>query len=380
MSNKVAAIYTDAMEADLEHESLVEALTIMGGPSSEANYPLLSATDEVPVELRNGLAEELRLVEHQIARVASGQAPQCGVERVVAELMRDLEMEDQEKALRVRERMMSSLEGSRTVSLDARSLRGAESVPSLPDVIRWAYRTETPDPRASRLAAEAVPQRGKGKKVPPKQQKKAPFKGLRLRLSSVTAVEDTDDWYKSDEVYCGVVGVDETGEVGQGPIFRVGDFYSGDTRFYPYPGKTLQYFDIREGGDVFPKYYTVVVSLMEHDFGSVSKWFSQLFDKIRERVVSFVGHYLGLALPSALGFLGRLIAGLFSLAIKWLFSKIKSWLEHDYIGTRSIRFKLNSYTGLMVDSGSRFSSTNTEELLGPGQGRYRVSWRWELVH
>ena len=66
--------------------------------------------------------------------------------------------------------------------------------------------------------------------------------------------------------------IDETGDVKTVSMFKVGNFDDGDRKVYAGKGKKLQYFNIREGGNVFPKIYTLALPMIEEDFGDLARW------------------------------------------------------------------------------------------------------------
>ena len=77
--------------------------------------------------------------------------------------------------------------------------------------------------------------------------------------------------------------VDETRQTGKIEAFRVGEFEDGDVKRYN-PARSFARFDIREGGEHWPKRYYVTLVLAEVDFGGAGEFISSLYDKVKVEV------------------------------------------------------------------------------------------------
>ena len=96
-------------------------------------------------------------------------------------------------------------------------------------------------------------------------------------------------------------------------MFHVGDFDNGDVKLYS-PAKNLESFNILEAGNVFPKICTMVVCLMEHDHGSLSKWYDKLLDEVGKYVTEKL-LALGFVVGSSLGPLGAVVGAAIGEAV-----------------------------------------------------------------
>ncbi len=209
----------------------------------------------------------------------------------------------------------------------------------------------------------------------------AQYRGLRFHLHKVRCIDETGpSWFEwgEDEIYCGAVAVDENGETSSGGLFKVGDFDDGDVKTYSFPGKRLQHFNLHEGGDTFPKIYTLAVSLIEHDSGDLPEWFNKFLDAVKDKVAEYLGTLLGAAVGSSLGPLGALFGAAIGWALGKLVGLIKSWLGDENLGVQTIMATINSYSGNWVGSGTNLSNLYTRDYRAHS-GHYRIYWRCELV-
>lgn len=211
----------------------------------------------------------------------------------------------------------------------------------------------------------------------------SPYRGLRFHLSRVQCIDETGGWLEErwggkDEIYCGAVAVDENGSTSSGGLFKVGNFDDGDVRSFGHPGRSLQYFGLREGGDTFPKVYTMAIALVEHDFGPLPDWFNRLLDLVRQKVTEYLTTLVGVAVGSTLGPLGALIGAAIGWAVGKVINLVKGWLGDEDMGTKTVTATINSYSGNWIDSGGPLSGLYTRDYVAHG-GRYRLWWRCELV-
>ena len=205
----------------------------------------------------------------------------------------------------------------------------------------------------------------------------AGYTGLKFYVSKVQCVEETDGW-GSDEIYLGGNFVDETGEASY-HWFRVSnDFDTGEIKDYGFPGKQLQYFNLTEGGNKFPKIYTAALTMVEEDWGNMSGWFKDLFEKVKAKVKDLLKK-LGYAVGELIGIgaLGSLIGEIFAGIFEWLVNWIVQLFENDYMGTFTTQATINSYTGNWVSTGGPLYSWS-KKFKAHG-GHYHVWYVWELV-
>lgn len=210
-----------------------------------------------------------------------------------------------------------------------------------------------------------------------------PYTGLRFYLSRVQCLDETGGWFEErfggkDEIHCGAVAVDENGNTSSGGLFSVGSFDDGDVRTFGHPGRSLQYFSLREGGDTFPKVYTMAIALVEHDFGNLPDWFNRLLELVRQKVTEYLAALVGVAVGSTLGPLGALIGAAIGWAVGKVINLVKGWLGDEDMGTKIVTATINSYSGNWIDSGGPLSNLYTRDYVAH-DGHYRLWWRCELV-
>jgi hypothetical protein len=203
------------------------------------------------------------------------------------------------------------------------------------------------------------------------------YKGLKFYISKVKCVEETNEW-GDDEIYLGGNFIDETGDASYS-WFRVSkDFDTNEVVDYGFPGKELQYFNLTEAGNIFPKIYTVALTMVEEDVGNMSGWFKDLFEQVKAKLKAFlVG--LGIAAGSLLGLgaVGALVGAVFGAIFDWLLGWLVGLLENNFMGTRVLQATVNSYTGNWVSGGGPiFAWSKAYKAAG---GHYHVWYAWELV-
>jgi len=207
----------------------------------------------------------------------------------------------------------------------------------------------------------------------------AEYQRLRFFLNEVRCIDETGSgWFGemgSDETYLTYAGVDENGQSESGQIFKVRNFDDNTTRVFS-PPALLANFNIHEGGNTFPKVYSSVINLMEHDFGSIAEWFKKVANAVKGEVQKYLAAALGVAIGSFLGPLGAAIGAAVGYVLNWLIGIIGSWLGDDNIGTKTIQCTVNSYTGKLQNGLA--SMTGSFDLTG-SQSRYRVFYTWSLA-
>ncbi|MBS1809601.1 MAG: hypothetical protein JST84_15685 [Acidobacteria bacterium] len=205
-------------------------------------------------------------------------------------------------------------------------------------------------------------------------------KGLKFWLHQVKCFDETGSgWgeWGEDEIYMGAVATDENGESSSGGLFHVMDFDDGDRKVYN-PPKQLQYFNIHEGGNTFPKVYTMTLALVEHDWGNLPEWFNKLLDEVKGYVSKCLASLVGVAIGSALGPLGALIGAAIGYAVGAVIGWIKDWLGDENLGTASFQATINSYSGNWIATGTTLSPIRTRDYTGD-DSLYRVFCQWELI-
>ena len=207
----------------------------------------------------------------------------------------------------------------------------------------------------------------------------AEFQRLRLLLNEVRCIDETGTEpfgeLGSDETYLTFTAVDENGQSQNNTQFKVRQFNDNTTKVYS-PPTILANFNIHEGGNTFPKVYTGVINLMEHDNGKVADWAKKIIDVVKSKVASALATAIGVAIGSALGPLGAAIGAAVGWAVNQIVALLVAWWEDDNIGTKALQATINSYTGKLQNNLA--SMTGSFDLTG-SNSRYRVFYTWSLV-
>lgn len=207
----------------------------------------------------------------------------------------------------------------------------------------------------------------------------AEYQRLRLFLNEVRCIDETGSGLfgemGSDETYLTFSGIDENGETEGNQVFKVRQFNDNTTQVYT-PPKLLANFNIHESGDAFPKVYTGVINLMEHDYGSIAVWFQKVVNAVKDKAVKYITDVLGKVVGSFLGPLGAALGTAVGKAVDAVIKLIMDWLNDDNIGTKTLQATINSYTGKLQNNLA--SMTGSFDLTG-SDSRYRVFYTWSLV-
>ncbi|HEX2037083.1 MAG TPA: hypothetical protein VHS99_23125 [Chloroflexota bacterium] len=198
---------------------------------------------------------------------------------------------------------------------------------------------------------------------------------LQLRLHRVRCVEETGNWFVevfggADEIDLGGVAVDETGDTRRITPFRVGEFEEGDVRRYEPPRQFVR-FNLREGGQDWPKDYYITLVLAEVDFGGVGEFIGDLYEKVKTEVEAALS-----AAGAAFGPIGAAVAWVIGKVIGWILEALGDEVfpprtVHARIGSLTSRFR----DGRVLSDGSAVSPTNTIKFIGH-EGEYRLEYSW----
>ena len=188
-------------------------------------------------------------------------------------------------------------------------------------------------------------------------------------------VGETGTWFEetfggADEIDLGGVTVDETRQTGKIGAFRVGEFEDGDVKRYN-PARSFAQFNIREGGEHWPKHYYVTFVLAEVDFGGVGEFISSLYDKVKVEVEAALT-----AAGAAFGPIGAVVAWVVGKLIDWILGAVGDEIfpprtVHAAIRSRASRFR----GGRLMSDGSSVSPTNTVRFVGH-DGEYHLEYSW----
>jgi hypothetical protein len=228
-----------------------------------------------------------------------------------------------------------------------------------------------------RLIPPAVDGHVTEKMLPDLVMPQAAHSKLKFRINKVRCVEDTTG-FGSDEIFVGANFIDETGDTSY-YYFKVSDdFDDGELVDYGFPGKEIQVFNLKEGGDKFPKLYVATVSMIEQDWGKVSSWFQDLADKINASIKKSL-KAAGIALGSLIGLgeLGGLLGSIAGTIHDWLVGWIVGLFENDYMGSFTTKSVINSYTGNWSSTGTVYREWS-KKFVAHG-GHYHLWYTWELA-
>jgi hypothetical protein len=350
------------------------------------NY-LANMEPRTPTRLKSALGDYLAGVELEAAAVARGARPDNELAQLFAEFVHLADTHIPERAAAVKKRMAAALDHvarePRFAAYRGLSLASGDVLDRVDLRARHQDRMRDLAEHWVDIAPEVPGAHGRpehGLVVVPQ----APNRWLRFHVRSVKCYDETGgpflEWAGgTDEIYCGVVGIDESGQTSSGGIFKVANFDDGDVRDYGYPGKTLMRFDLREGNGHVPLHYATNVVLIEHDFGDLPGWLEKLMSKVGKLVATYVATLAGATIGTYLGPLGTLIGAAVGAAIGFLVGKVKEWLEDDVVGVATLKATINGYSGGWVDSGGLVSDVYTRRFKSKKhKSDYELRWRCSL--
>ncbi|MFC7534455.1 hypothetical protein [Actinoplanes sp. GCM10030250] len=196
-----------------------------------------------------------------------------------------------------------------------------------------------------------------------------PNKELALRIHKVTCKDETSELGK-DEIYLGGTSVDEDADTKTVPAFKVKSFSTGGVQAYN-PPKRFTYFNVREGGTKFPKSYSVVLVLIEHDMGDIAGFLDKVADAVRDRLRQ------ELIKAGSKGPIEMLIA----LGLAYVMDKVFAWLKtlwgDEIFSPRTLSLKLPTASH-RFPGGKLDSPDYTLSYKGHG-GAYEVVYDWQLT-
>ncbi|MEV6305755.1 hypothetical protein AB0M02_40500 [Actinoplanes sp. NPDC051861] len=191
---------------------------------------------------------------------------------------------------------------------------------------------------------------------------------LALRIHRVTCKDETSEIGK-DEIYLGGTSVDENADTKTVKAFKVDSFSTGKKKVYT-PPRQFTFFNVREGGAKFPKTYTVVLVMIEHDMGDLAGFLNKLADAVRDRLRQ------ELVKLGTKGPIEALIALGLSIVMDKVFGWLKSLWGDEVFNPRTLSVKLPTATHRFPGN-SLDSPEGTLRYKGHG-GEYEVVYDWQL--
>lgn len=219
-------------------------------------------------------------------------------------------------------------------------------------------------------------------------EEQAIFNSLSLYIKRVKCVDETNpELWGHDEIALAGVSIDEDGDTKKiKEKYIGGGFDDGDSKTYS-PHWRYETFNINEGGNNWPKKYTLTYLLAEKDHGGLSTALNKLWSKIRKFVMAAIAKAVadGLAywkIPKAIG-------AAIGAAVAWVIDKLFGWiiksLKDDIfkaqvvacgIGSRSGRF-YHKYWWQPRGVYRNYSKTYRSHFYGHG-GHYYIDYYWKL--
>jgi hypothetical protein len=198
---------------------------------------------------------------------------------------------------------------------------------------------------------------------------------LSLRLRRVRCIDETNGLFGSeagsDEIVLGATTIDEDGDTKTVTKFDVGDFDDGDVKRFS-PPRRVTFFNVREGGDKYPKSYYVTLVLAEEDMGGTAQFLDKLADKLEEEIRK--------ALTSAgsqKGPIGVVVA----MVLAWVVGKIFDWFSEawgdEIFKPRTAHLTLHSPTSMF--SGGKLTSTEAVTRYKGHGGEYELAYDWVIA-
>jgi len=192
------------------------------------------------------------------------------------------------------------------------------------------------------------------------------FNGVSFTLDRVYCVDETGwDWTGSDEISMSGISVDEDGEIGPISAFNVSnDFDTGERRNYS-PDRRVNYSNVREGGEKWPRVYTVHLLMVKRDWGNFPEWLQTLYGEATEKIEEYIE-------KSVSSLTGPTIARWVKAVVNWFFDNVPSWIrgvwEDEMIDKHTFQL---THVGPGASFGGAANSSTTTRNYCDG-GRYRT--------
>ena len=198
-----------------------------------------------------------------------------------------------------------------------------------------------------------------------------PITRLDFRLREVRAVDETGGNFiteiGADDIALSGTSVDETGDVHKIPRRFIGEFNDGDVRRYRQP-LLFTDFNVREGGDVWPKSYFVTLVLAEEDNGGLPDFINELYEKIKGKIASTLASIGG----AIFGPIGAAIGYVVGQIIDW----ILDWWNDDIFPPRTVWARIGG-PHARFSGGQRVSDPRLARFSGH-DGLYHLTYDWAL--
>lgn len=195
-----------------------------------------------------------------------------------------------------------------------------------------------------------------------------------LRIHKVRCVVETSSIAGDDEIVLAGVQVDANGQTRKIDSFLVADdFDDNEERVYAPPILYAQY-DIVGGSDqtAFPKYIACMLILVELDNGGMDDMVYQIYQEIRNRVVSAITN----AAVGQFGSLGAIVGTATGYLVGELWNLFKEIWEDDLFPPQKVDLVFHSPRSNF--NGSDYSPMYTVWFRAHG-GQYYIDYSWQIV-
>lgn len=204
---------------------------------------------------------------------------------------------------------------------------------------------------------------------------------LELRVHRVTCVDETGGgWggeWGDDEIDFAATIIDENADVEKVPRVHVADFAKdGDIKQYAPPMRALT-FDLREGGDSWPKSYFAVLVLAERDQGDFPEWLNSLVTQLRGEVAEYLITAGGAAIGSLGGPVGTALGAVIGEAVNYCLDKVldylRAWWGDDVFPPVTVSVEIPSANATW---NGKSDSPEAVAVFAGHDGRYDVTYDW----
>ena len=200
------------------------------------------------------------------------------------------------------------------------------------------------------------------------------FQKMRLNITRIKCIRDTDDQWGGDDIALGGLFVSALGKTTKVKAFEPteDDFESGDVT-KPGMKRNFALWDIETKPNGFPYVYTAILSLAETDDGGFADFIENLWEHVKKVVIGAVSVAAGAAFGAAIGAAFAGIGVLVGLAlggfIGWLIDIFHN--NDDIIGAKTVRITLGESTKSYYDS---------RDLTAPGGHTRTLDYKGQGGH
>ena len=207
------------------------------------------------------------------------------------------------------------------------------------------------------------------------------YNGLSLYIKRIKCVDETNpEWWGHDEIALAGIEVDETGDTKKiSERYIRGGFDDGESKRYN-PHWRYTYFNINEGGNRWPKKYTVTYILAEKDHGGLGAFLHKLWSKVKKMVVDAIAKGVSalLSIPEIIAkIIVNLIMRVVNMFVDWFIGLFSDDIFRPQFATCKLYYNGQRFYHRRGDYRT-YSRTYTTHFYGYG-GHYLLDYYWKLV-